>query len=65
MGDDRLAFVGVDGMEELNFTQLASGTMVTFDDHPGSILLVGVNSQDLLQNGEFVFTDSLDPLLLT
>lgn len=65
MGDDRLAFVGVDGMEDLNFTQLASGTLVTFDDHPGSILLLGVNSQNLQQNGEFVFTDSLDTLLLT
>lgn len=64
VGDDRLAFVGVDGMEDLNFTQTAAGTLVTYDDFSGSVLLLGVNTQDLLQHAatDIMFTETLEPV---
>jgi Ca2+-binding RTX toxin-like protein len=64
LGVDRLAFVHVDGMEDLNFTQIGAGTLVTYDDYAGSILLLGVNTQSLLQNADanIVFTESLEPI---
>ena len=69
VGDDHLNFVGVDGLQELNFTQVAAGTLVTYDNDEGSILLLGVNTQDLLAHAatDILFTEagSTDPLFLS
>lgn len=63
VGEDHLAIVGSETMQDLNFTQTLAGTLVSFDDT--SILLLGVNTQDLLQHAatDIVFTQNLDTLI--
>lgn len=63
VGDDRLAIIGNETMQDLSFTQIGSGTVVSFEDT--SILLLGVNTQDLLQHAatDIVFLANTDTLL--
>jgi Ca2+-binding RTX toxin-like protein len=64
VGNDRLVFVNEGSLADVNFSQTANGTLVTFDDHAGSILLAGVNVIDLAQNAQtdIMFTTSLEPV---
>jgi len=65
VGEDKVAIVGGDTMQDLHFTQTSTGTLITFDDNSGSIMLAGVNTQSFLQHAstELVFSQTLDPLL--
>ena len=68
VGEDKPAIVGEVGardMSDLHFIQTAAGTLITFDGNSGSILLAGVNTQDLVQHAstDIVFSQTMDPLL--
>lgn len=64
IGEDKLAIVGNDSLQDLHFTQTTAGTVVTFDNTSGSILLSGVNAQDLQAHAstDIVFTQTTDPI---
>ena len=64
IGEDKLAIVGNDTLQDLHFTQTNAGTVVTFDNTSGSILLSGVNAQDLQAHAltDIVFTQTTDPI---
>lgn len=65
IGEDKLAIVGGDSMQDLHVTQTTGGTLITFDNTSGSILLAGVNAQSFIQHEstEIVFSQTMDPLL--
>jgi Ca2+-binding RTX toxin-like protein len=49
VNDDKLAIFGdANEAQHMQFTQTSMGTMVTFDNTSGSILLAGVNTADLM-----------------
>jgi len=49
VNEDKLAILGDDNeAQHMQFTQTSMGTMITFDNTSGSILLAGVNAQDLM-----------------
>lgn len=65
VGEDKIAIVGSDSMQDLHVTQTATGTLITFDNTSGSIMLAGVNAQNFVQHEstEIVFSQTLDTLL--
>jgi Ca2+-binding RTX toxin-like protein len=65
VGEDKIAIVGSDSMQDLHVTQTATGTLITFDNTSGAIMLAGVNAQNFVQHEstEIVFSQTLDPLL--
>ncbi len=65
IGEDKLAIVGGDSMQDLHVTQTSGGTLITFDNTSGSILLAGVNAQSFVQHEltEVVFSQTMDPLM--
>jgi Ca2+-binding RTX toxin-like protein len=65
IGEDKLAIIGGDSMQNLHVTQIVGGTLITFDNTSGSILLAGVNAQSFIQHEstDVVFSQTLDPLL--
>jgi Ca2+-binding RTX toxin-like protein len=55
VGQDTLYFEDLLGLQEMNFTQVGAHTLITYDWFDGSILLLGVDTNVLLAQGDFVF----------
>jgi Ca2+-binding RTX toxin-like protein len=65
VGDDKLAIIGTDTMQNLHVIQSGSNTVISFDNSPGHIVLANVNAVDFMQHAstEIVFSQTIDPLL--
>jgi Ca2+-binding RTX toxin-like protein len=58
VGIDQLEFNvidGIDGLSQLNITQVGGDTFITYDFNEGSVRLVGVDANALLAAGDFTF----------
>jgi Ca2+-binding RTX toxin-like protein len=58
LGTDQLVFDvidGIDGMSQLNIVQVGAHTLITYDFSEGSLLLTGVNANQLIAAGDLTF----------